>query len=298
MAQITRRLSMILKGNPLALIMLLMLSSLCGCNHSIRNDTLKEIQSNLDDLSLTEARASEINHKLSDINPDSLNEGERNLLAFLKIKAADKAYMPHTNDTAYLKVRDYFKDHHTGLYPEVLYYGGRVYSDMGDYPTALQYFHEALDRVGNSEDQLWLRGTINSQTGRLLDKICVYNQALHYVNESIRIDSLLKDTTGMIYDLQLAGGICIRAKEYDKAKAYITQAQQFSEKKYERHSAINKMYLARIAYKGGKLAEARHYIHETLISKETFIRNEAYAIATEIFLDAGIKDSAYLLAKK
>lgn len=298
MAQIIRGSRIILKENPVALIMLLMLSCLCGCNHSIRNNTLKGIQTSLDDLSLTEAKGSEIYHKLSDMNADSLNEGERRLLAFLKIKAADKAYMHHNNDTAYLKVKDYFRHHNTDLYPEVLYYGGRVYSDMGDYPTALQYFHEALERVGNSENQLWLRGTIHSQTGRLLDKICVYNQALTHVDESIRIDSLLKDTTGMIYDLQLAGGICIRAKEYDKAKAYITQAQQFSEKKYERHSAINKMYLARIAYKGGKLAEARHYIHETLISEETLIRNEAYVIATEIYLEAGIRDSAYFLAKK
>ncbi|MDE6683424.1 MAG: hypothetical protein K2J87_08365, partial [Muribaculaceae bacterium] len=220
MAQIIRGLRIILMRKPLALIMLLMLSSLCGCNHSIRNNTLKEMQASLDDLSLTEAKASEIYHKLSDMNADSLNDGERNLLAFLTIKAADKAYIAHTNDTAYLKIKDYFKDHNTGLYPEVLYYGGRVYSDIGDYPTALQYFHEALEKLPNNN--LQVRARILSQRGQILSNINIrlYNEALQSFLEAIKIQEGLKDSLSLMYNYSDLGTTYMHIKAYNIAFKY------------------------------------------------------------------------------
>ena len=61
------------------------------------------------------------------------------------IKAADKAYIAHASDTGILRVVDYYRAHpDSTLYAESLYYAGRVYSDLGDSPTALKYFQTSV----------------------------------------------------------------------------------------------------------------------------------------------------------
>ena len=198
-------------GIRYAAMAIVLLCMVCSCDRPIRNQSLKSFYEQLSEKDMTAEKASHIRLSLENISADSLNEAERNFRSFLLIKAADKAYITHTNDSAYLGVKDYFSKHHEELYPEVLYYGGRVYSDIGDYPTALRYFNEALEKLEDSEKNLALKATINSQTGSLLNEIRMYDQANMFVDEAIRIDRLLKDTLELIYDLQLAGGINMRA---------------------------------------------------------------------------------------
>ena len=89
---------------------------------------------------------------LDSIDKDRLPESDSHFLDLLRIKARDKAYVTHTSDSIILSVVDYYADHKdSGLYPEALYYAGRVYSDMGDFPTALEYFHAALDETPEKE---------------------------------------------------------------------------------------------------------------------------------------------------
>ncbi|MDE7441206.1 MAG: tetratricopeptide repeat protein, partial [Muribaculaceae bacterium] len=91
-------------------------------------------------------------------------------------------YITHTSDSLYLTVKDYFSDHHRKeMLPEVLYYGGRVYSDMGVYPVALQYFRDALALMGRSRADMNLRQRALSQTGRLLSALDLHGDALPYV---------------------------------------------------------------------------------------------------------------------
>ena len=109
-------------------------------------------------------------------SPDTdLSEGERHYRDFLTIKASDKGYVKHTYDSLYLTVKDYFSSHHSReMLPEVLYYGGRVYSDMGNYPVALQYFQEVLDGMEGRQENLYLKRCVLSQTGRLLSKLGIF----------------------------------------------------------------------------------------------------------------------------
>lgn len=104
---------------------------------------------------------------LDSIDITTLSEADRYYYDFLSVKAGDKAYIEHASDTTILKVIDYYADKDDALYVEALYYGGRVYSDMGDTPTALQYFHEALDNFSDESPDLDLKANILSQTGRL-----------------------------------------------------------------------------------------------------------------------------------
>ncbi|WP_305036649.1 tetratricopeptide repeat protein, partial [Paramuribaculum intestinale] len=104
---------------------------------------------------------------LAAIDPATLGDYDRHYYNFLTVKARDKAYIVHTSDSLILDVINHF-----GRSPkmaEALYYAGRVYSDLGDYPTALRYFHDALDRISDDpEDNNILRASIASQTARLM----------------------------------------------------------------------------------------------------------------------------------
>ncbi|MDE6557361.1 MAG: amino acid ABC transporter permease, partial [Duncaniella sp.] len=77
---------------------------------------------------------------LDSVCPDSLSKADRYRYDFLTVKASDKAFVTHTSDSLILGVMAYAESHPSAIpYAEALYYGGRVYSDLGDYPTALSY---------------------------------------------------------------------------------------------------------------------------------------------------------------
>lgn len=105
---------------------------------------------------------------LDSIDRSGLSVSDRHYHDFLTLKGQDKTYVTHTSDSLILDLLSYYKDHNEpDIYPEVLYYGGRVYSDLGDYPTALGYFQDALDHLQDGDMQLSLSSRIYSQSGRL-----------------------------------------------------------------------------------------------------------------------------------
>ena len=68
-------------------------------------------------------------------------KGVRMYYDLLCIKAQDKAYMPHTSDSLIQAVLHYYEERADRRHlPEAYYYAGRVASDLGDAPQALDYF--------------------------------------------------------------------------------------------------------------------------------------------------------------
>ena len=103
--------------------------------------------------------------ELEKLSPQTLSESDRYFRNLLIIKSKDKAYVTHSSDSLVLDVIEYYKKStDKSLYPEALYYGGRVYSDMCDYRTALAYFNEALKLLPIDTDNIELRACIISQT--------------------------------------------------------------------------------------------------------------------------------------
>ena len=160
----------------LSVILLLPLMLFPGCRGSYRDDPrLRNIGTKLSDRSLPSSEALPLLDSHEKIPDTDLSEGERHYRDFLTIKASDKGYVKHTYDSLYLTVKDYFSSHHSReMLPEVLYYGGRVYSDMGNYPVALQYFQEVLDGMEGRQENLYLKRCVLSQTGRLLSKLGIF----------------------------------------------------------------------------------------------------------------------------
>lgn len=238
--------------------------------------------------------------RLDSIDYHSLSTSDRYFYDFLTIKAKDKAYIKHTSDSIFLRVYDYYSSKKTNsLYPEVLYYGGRVYSDLGDYPTALNYFHLSLDCLPSDTNGKTLRNRVLSQTGRLLTSLRLYEEAIPYIESSLEIDRQLNDTTSIIYDLQLLGGTYLRAENYRLAEENFRKSLELSSHHPSAyHSAKSRMYLAAVKYKTGQIDSALSLIRNTPDAVNPRIRNSALAYAANIYLKAGILDTACLYSQE
>lgn len=262
-----------------------------GCSEAEHDARLKEIAEIVSDFP-QEALSS-----LDSIDSQKLSESDRHYYDLLTIKAKDKAYVSHNSDSLILDVISYYENSpQSSLYAEALYYGGRVYSDMGDAPTALQYFHKALDNIPEDSQSLNLKARVLSQTGGLLQDISLYDEAIPYIEKSLKICELNKDTTNIVYELQLLGGTYLRARKYRLAEYYFNRAIEMSSNLPISFKAKSKMYLADIKYQVGQLDSALTLIRNTPNLVNPIARNRALASASEIYLEKGLLDSAYMYA--
>lgn len=234
---------------------------------------------------------------LDSIEYNSLSYANQQLFDLLRIKAEDKAYIKHTSDSIILRVINYYATHDKDkFYTEALYYGGRTYRDMGESPNALKYFHLALDNLTGREEDNNLKARILSQTGRLLTGISLYDEAIPYIEESIKICELNKDTVNIVYELQLLGGTYLRAKKYRLAEHYFNKAIEISSNLPVSFNAKSRMYLADVKYQTGQLDSALALIRNTPDLVKPIARNSALATASEIYLENELLDSAYMYA--
>lgn len=236
---------------------------------------------------------------LAAINPSALTEADRHYHDFLTVKASDKAYITHTSDSLILDIIDYAEAHQShGYYPEALYYGARVYYDLGDYPTALIYFQSALDLLPPDTDLLGLRASVLSQSGRLLNTLRLYDEAIPLIEATLEIDSIQKDTLNLFHDLQLLGGIHLRNSNYGDAEKYFRESWKLAKCLTTADIAKADMYLAATKYQIGQIDSALLLIRDVPEKVRPIVRHSAIAYASTIYLDAGIIDTAIVYANE
>lgn len=251
-------------------------------------------------------------YKLTSENPDSalellknidrkaLSNSDRHYYDFVLIKGRDKGYITHTSDSLYLSVLEYAEHHqHEGWYPEALYYGGRVYSDLGDLPSALKYFHQSLDLLpaDGTRDQQYLRGIVLSQTGRLLDKLRMHKAAIPYIEESLHYDSLYNDKVNLISDLQLLSAIFIRDSQMELSRQCLIKALTIKPQTAQ-DSAKSYLYLANYYQLRTERDSSIYYILKALKNSYKEVENCTNLYAATIFRDADMPDSAFLYAQR
>lgn len=264
-----------------------------GCSEIEHDTRLKEIAEIVSD------SPQEALFRLDSIACETLSESDRHYYDFLTIKAKDKAYIDHASDSLILDVICYYDNKSSDpLYAEALYYGGRVYSDLGDVPTALRYFHKALDNIPEDSRSLNLKARILSQTGRLLQSISFYDEAIPYIEKSNDILESVNDTINLVHNLQLLGGTYLRARKYHLAEYNFIRALELSRNLPESFKAKSRLYLADIKYEEGQLDSALNLIRDTPDIVNPIARNRALASMSDIYLAKGILDSAYLYAHK
>lgn len=272
---------------PTILVLLLAV----GCHHA--DDRLVGLDA------ISDSAPQAVLDSLACIDRATLTEADRHYYDFLSVKAADKAYITHSSDSLILSVVDYASNHQShGYYPEALYYCGRVYSDLGDYPTALTYFHQALDQLPEAAANRKLRGNIISQTGRLLINLRLYDQAVTYLDKVIEMERQDSDTTNLVLDLQLLGHLYINSGQYDNAQKTITESLLLSRNLMPSHAAKSRMYLADLKYNQGDIDSALYYIRGTKELVDSITLNSVLASNSLIYHKAGIYDSAFYYAHR
>ena len=236
--------------------------------------------------------------RLNSMDVVSMNASDRYFHALLNIKAKDKAYIKHTSDSLILKVIDYYSSHpKSGLYPEALYYGGRVYSDIGDAPTALRYFHDALDALPEGKDD-GFRAVILSQVGSMLNSLRLHNEATGYLKNASGLFLQRDDSLNAMLDIQLLGAVYMHTGHYDIADTCFRKAREIAVGISHRDTIIQDMYMAGSKLYSGNVSEALGQIRSVVRNQLEKKRDIVYAYASQIYLEAGILDTAYLFAVK
>lgn len=272
------------------LYVILIIATLAGCSDQNRNEELLRAES-LADHDPDKALAI-----LDSINPSQLNQHDRYMYDFLSIKASDKAYITHASDSLILSVLDRAPNYPN--HSEALYYGGRVYSDLGDYPTAIKYFQSAIESLDTLHDDCDLISRIYSQTGRLLNNLRLYNEAIPYLESALSFDYKCEDTISVIYDLQLLGAINFHNGNYKVAEDIFRKSIELSKNFPEEHTAKSKMYLAGIEANLNRYDSAVSLIHDVPNQVSKITRPLALAYACEIYAHAKMYDTAYIYAKE
>lgn len=189
-------------------------------------------------------RALQAADSLVDIRPDSTlsllqqikdsiaHEPEETQMHYklLCVKAQDKAYVTHTSDTIIQQVLRYYRNKKDKKHlPEVLYYAGRVYADLGDAPQALEYFQQAIEASKRSTDY-FLINRIYSQMGTLYLYQDVYDKAPEMFSKCYQYSVLAKDSIGMVYSLRDMGRCFSTQEQVDSAICYYKKADKLAER--------------------------------------------------------------------
>lgn len=158
------------------------------------------------------------------------NEPEETQMYYhlLTIKAKDKAYITHTSDSLITQVLRYYRGKKNKKHlPMAYYYAGRVYSDLGDAPKALEYFLRAID-ISKESTEYELLSETYSQTGKLYLYHDIYNDAYKAFHKAWKYDVLRKDSTAIIRELQNLGRTFSFLEQPDSAIHYYKEAAQLA----------------------------------------------------------------------
>lgn len=272
----------------LIITQILILFLVCCSNHQI-DERLTQVEKT------TSSDPQKALKTLYKINRNSLSDEDKQYYDFLLIKTRDKAFITHTSDSLILKIIDNEAKHKSrSLYAEALYYGGRVYHDLGDLPTALNYYHSALDNNPSKS----LEGSILSQISGILNSLRLYKQAKPYLQRVIAIDSLLNDSKNLMYDIELLGSVNLNLKKYDKAETLFNRAKRMAKVLAPEDTARQNMYLAAIKYNKDEINPALTLIRPVVQQIDSISRNLALAYACDIYRKASITDTAFLYARE
>lgn len=271
-----------------------LLSAAVSCGHGER---MQEKFTEIDRMSGIDAQKAM--SMLDSIDYGTLSKKERHRYDLLHIKTRDKAYRTHTSDSLVLDVIDYYSDHQKeGLYPEALYYGGRVYSDMGDFPTAIDYFQKALKVIPDDKENLKLKGNILSQTGLLLEGLRLHSQAIQYYEKAVETSRSLNDSTNIAKDWLMLSLSHLHSHDFASSRKDLKEALRYANAIPDEDIAWINVLQSSIFLEEGKPDSALVLIRENLNLVDSTCYNFALANAADTYRLNEIFDTTYIYAKE
>ncbi len=233
---------------------------------------------------------------LSEIGKDSTQMQEADLMYWrlLRIKAADKAYIPFTSDSAAIAVMHYYEDGGDhALLPTAYYYAGRAAADIGDAPQALDYYQKALDVIKYNRYKR-LEGLIYSQMGYIYHRQHLHGYARESWLKALHIAKEDKDENSIEYCLRDMGESYINSEKYDSAYTCYQQALCIAKRQLDTFFEYD-LYpqMAYVNMEMGNLDSALYYIRKSFLFKNPIQESTKNCTAARIFEKIGKTDSAY-----
>ena len=232
---------------------------------------------------------------LSSMEEDMLHapKATQMLHRLLCIKAADKAYIPHTTDSLILPVVQYYEQGGDPNYlGEAYYYAGRVYRDLNDAPLALAYFQKGLDATQQNKSQ-WVSSVLYAQMGEIYYYQSLYPEALAMYGEAYRLDALSNDTLGIILDLRDLAFTHRTMQQSDSALHYLHQAEQLAQQyEDEEMQGLIASQLAGLYNQMGNQEEAHRFIDQAMQQVGETDKYSTYDVYANILMNENRYDEA------
>ena len=205
-----------------SIILSLLLLTACRESERMQFEKLQQIDS------IAEVNADSAVAMIKTINRDTLlGNDNKYYFDLLKIRTNDKAYIAHTSDSAILSVINYFENNDfNNLLPVAYYYGGRVYSDLGDAPQALEYFHKALDCPNINSHTM---AVAYSQMASLYSNIRVFDLAIEAYTNAMELNHQNEDSISFLYNMRSIGEIYSVQNKNDSAFIIYNKALKLAE---------------------------------------------------------------------
>lgn len=92
------------------------------------------------------------------------------------------------------------------------------------YAYCIKLLSKCIDLVSTESMNNSIRDNILSQISGVLNSLRLYEQAIPYVTEVIKSDSLSNDSINLMYDTELLGSINLHAKKFDSAESAFKKA--------------------------------------------------------------------------
>ncbi|MBD5332173.1 MAG: hypothetical protein HDR97_00265 [Bacteroides sp.] len=280
----------------ISILLLITLGLTCACSSRNNSSALKALATTVN------SNPKEALDSLNSLSSQHLSSDDRAFLDFLTIKATDKSFIKHTSDSSILNVLAYVADHpEVDYHTEALYYGARVYHDLGDLPTAMRYYHNTLDRLNQmneDEKDIQFEANVMSQYARLLSKLQLYDQARYYFEKIVNLDLALNDTLNFVDDNNILGHLWINKNDYFRANELLLKSKVMVHDKPGISADISSLYLAVVKAYLNQLDSAVFLLPNTKNFKNKDDLSTLLAFSARILKKAGKTDSAASVARR
>ena len=191
------------------------------------------------------------------------------------IKSRDKAYIEHRNDSMIAPVVEYFTDHtDPDLTPLALYYAGRVYSDLGDAPRALDYFQKAVNAIGDDTIKHYgLYKICHSQIAELFMHQHLFNYALNSAIKAVDLSS----PEMLHWDYEMIACIYYEIGTIDSSLTYYKRAYDSALKNNPAGISRVKQQMASFFYHCGEYSKADSILSTLMTNYPADLKNQVYS---------------------
>lgn len=126
----------------------------------------------------------------------------------------------------------------------------------------------------------------------------LYEEAIPYALSTMEMNRKTTDTVNLIHDIHSLAWLYMKTGEPDRSEQLYHKALAMAGDRYKFHAAKSRMYLASIKNSLNQTDSALFYVQDIAEEVHPSIRAFALTIAGNIYLDAGMKDSAYICARE